>query len=664
MAEKLFFKQLVVQVRNGDRDERRSKLQLQLELCIASASLQKKQLVVQLTDEQDLVFLYTLKIDEEDFQNLKVQQGLLVDFASFPQKFIELLQLCLGEEAKDVPKFVMQLVVSGCNGAHLNIVETNPFKHLVHLSLKLACGTDADIKKHLADCLRTSKDKSSVLESRLLSTETGLGSALKQTEELLGARTAELDKLRVEWQARLKEIEAAHVQELAEERQRSLKAQSAYQQKHEQERRDLEQAHIKIAKQLEARVYELDMANKDLTDRKYKSEASLHELRSRLAALDEENGRLKQEQRRLRDEAAAREADVQRLDKQTAQLGTQLAVVEQQVKDKEQLLTRSSELLLAEQQQKRKLEEEVTSKQQQLTKYETSIKTMSDEILKANEIIRKLQAENKNTQAKVKLRSHIALEQEKLLGERERQLDSERLRLQQAQDAIAKHAEEAVMLKGKLTEAEKHLEEARELNRTNENVINWLNKQINESQLHHRQLHHQQHRISSSPAAGSSRSGGVGHQQDSGLGLTPTATSTAALLSTASSGSAVQHYAGPTRLPQPLAKSTPTLYSGNDKENSDTPLDSKYLQRNEAAMPLRSINTNAAYPVPQTTTPMNAKPAGGRLNQQMPQPPATAVRSSQPAVGALQQQQHGLSNAGLASAYFPKVGVAVNGAEK
>lgn len=36
--------------------------------------------------------------------SLKSQQGLLVDFTAFPQKFIDLLELCLAESGKDKPK--------------------------------------------------------------------------------------------------------------------------------------------------------------------------------------------------------------------------------------------------------------------------------------------------------------------------------------------------------------------------------------------------------------------------------------------------------------------------------------------------------------------------------------------------------------------------------
>ena len=57
-------------------------------------------------------------------------------------------------------RFLLQFVVSGVlerGIASLNVIETNPFKHLVHLSLKFLPGNDAEIKKYLASCLLSLK---------------------------------------------------------------------------------------------------------------------------------------------------------------------------------------------------------------------------------------------------------------------------------------------------------------------------------------------------------------------------------------------------------------------------------------------------------------------------------------------------------------------------
>lgn len=41
---------------------------------------------LQLTSEDDPFFLHTMEVSEEDFQTLKADQAILVDFGAFPQE--------------------------------------------------------------------------------------------------------------------------------------------------------------------------------------------------------------------------------------------------------------------------------------------------------------------------------------------------------------------------------------------------------------------------------------------------------------------------------------------------------------------------------------------------------------------------------------------------
>lgn len=62
-------------------------------------------------------------------------------------------------------RFILQLIMDDGHST-LNIVETNPFKHLVHLSLRVVPGNDTAIKNFLSECLRdykVSEDSSSLL---------------------------------------------------------------------------------------------------------------------------------------------------------------------------------------------------------------------------------------------------------------------------------------------------------------------------------------------------------------------------------------------------------------------------------------------------------------------------------------------------------------------
>ena len=51
-------------------------------------------LKVQLTSPDELFFLYTLDLDEEDFGLLRAEQSIVVDFQHFPEKIATLLDRC------------------------------------------------------------------------------------------------------------------------------------------------------------------------------------------------------------------------------------------------------------------------------------------------------------------------------------------------------------------------------------------------------------------------------------------------------------------------------------------------------------------------------------------------------------------------------------------
>lgn len=98
------------------------------------------------SSDDDPYFLHTLEVTEDDFQCLKADQGILVDFGSFPGKIISLLERCIGSHAAETPRF--QAVLS-CRLADstLKIVETNDFKQLAHITLAFKPGNDFTVKQ-------------------------------------------------------------------------------------------------------------------------------------------------------------------------------------------------------------------------------------------------------------------------------------------------------------------------------------------------------------------------------------------------------------------------------------------------------------------------------------------------------------------------------------
>ncbi|XP_077981696.1 spindle assembly abnormal protein 6 homolog [Glandiceps talaboti] len=491
MAEQLFNRTLAVTVKSSDRDDsKRVHIKVTVEIQTTTTPLHRKDLVVHLTDESDPYFLYSLSIGDEDFQSLKSQQGLLVDFTAFPQKFIDLLELCLQEETKDSPKFLLHLVTSGGMErglAHLDVVETNPFKHLTHLSLKFIPGNDSDVKKYLATCLKKLKEEKGALENRLAATESELTHRLKQTQEALSERTIELDNMRAEWTSKASNLTAKHAQEVSAHKEKALQIQNEYQQKYEKDRKELEENHHRISEQLEKRLGELETANKDLTDHKYRSEASIRELQAKNHSVAEECDRVKEELQNLRRQNTSLDTECHDRDKSVNQLRMRVAVLEQEVKDKDQVISRTTDLLEASQEQKRKLEENVDQKTVQCNKLEKTVRATSDEVVKGNEIIKRLQGELKGAMAKMKLKNTVTTQQEKLLSDKEQQVEKQTGELRTLKDGLKTKEEENKKLSESLENTLQKLEESKQLLKTNENVINWLNKQVNETQLTHRQ---------------------------------------------------------------------------------------------------------------------------------------------------------------------------------
>ncbi|KAM5194171.1 spindle assembly abnormal protein 6 homolog isoform 3-T3 [Mantella aurantiaca] len=592
MTEELFCKVVSIIVKCRDCEDRRTSVRLTVETHSLTNPVHKKDLIVRLSDDTDPFFLYNLILGEEDFLSLKNQQGLLVEFSAFPQRFIDLLEQCILEQDKPVPRFLLQLLTSSngmdCMAASLNIIETNPFKHLIHLSLKLLEGNDSDVKKYLANCIKSLKLENYVLKGKLQKSEEELSQRLSVTQKALTEKCKELDKLRNEWTAETSLLTSRHTQEITAEREKVVQLQIQYQLQHEQQKRELESSNNRTIQHLEGRVCELEGINKDLTEKKYKSESCIRELKGKFSAMEEENYRAKQEASSLRRENATLDSECHEKEKLLNQYKMRTAVLEQEVKDKEQVVLRSTDACESAQEHKKKLDESLEQKQLQIGKLETTVKSLSEELLKANEIIKKLQTDIKKLVDKMKLKNAVTMQQEKLLGEREQLIQKEKLELTNVKHSLKMKEEEVLKLQEQLDYTTEKLEESKQLLKTNENVISWLNKQLNENKIASLQGPQALHEMPGSLKA-SSPTSNIGTIQTNQVRFN---------VNTPADCSPV-----PVLRPIPTT-STPVL----PPTSSDTAgLDMKYLKRNGSA-PIKSQKNANLAPVKQTLTKSGSSP--------------------------------------------------------
>ena len=71
-------------------------------------------LQIHLSNQEDLFYLHTLEVSEEDFHSLRLEHGIPVDFEDFPGKIITLLERCISPKAQDHPRCGLILALLRC----------------------------------------------------------------------------------------------------------------------------------------------------------------------------------------------------------------------------------------------------------------------------------------------------------------------------------------------------------------------------------------------------------------------------------------------------------------------------------------------------------------------------------------------------------------------
>ena len=474
--------------------ERRSPLQVSV---TSSSSAASRGVSIVLTDPGDYFCYFSVSLQEEDFNSLKAQQGLLVDFSQFGVMVTQLLDKCREETNSQQPKFILVLNQTQ-QPPCLEFTELNMFKHLIHLSLVLVRATDSQLKDYLVlrlSQLTKEKEEEAAGQQQQI---TDLQQKLSFTSEQLQEATVQLEQLRRELNTQATSLETRHSRSVETEKEKCRTQVKELQWKYESELNELQAKNLKLTQQLENRVASLDVQNRDLWEVRVGHEASLREARGQLACREEEVGRLRREVAGLRQEKQLVESQGSEADRELGQVRGRLGQVEQELAERVETIRQLHEV-------KERLGREGEERQKLVDKRETTIKKLSGEILKANEIIAKLQDGVRQEQGKTKLRGHIAQEQERLLSDRDKELGECREQLRESKvliDTLNSRQEEL-----ERSDQEKNLkiEELEKVVKTNENVINWLNKQINPEKESGKQT-------APGPAVASKRGGGRARQ--------------------------------------------------------------------------------------------------------------------------------------------------------
>jgi spindle assembly abnormal protein 6 len=457
--------------------------------CKVGTAAKDKLLHIELTDDADPFFLYTLDVTEEQFHDLKHDQCLLVYFNGFPDKFIELIECVNGgeggrEEEREAQssraKFMAILNIKDAPlDPRVSIVETNRFKHLTHISLHFRAGNDSTIKTYLAARFTQLKQIHERSIARINDQNDYIAKVDDEVERLKSWQSsAEMNKAKA-----VSELEGKHRMELAEMRETTMTAIQKARDESNHEIRLSNERSSKNESLLNKKIDELEKQNLTLTDMRNRLENKERELSARVSSLDEQLTAASNELFVAR--GVNRDLDALKFnnEKELTKLQLRIAAMEQQLKDKEEVIAKMTDLLDNSKGHQNNLEESIALYKGQHTQLTSKLESSIAEINRGNSIIQKLQSDYRNARAKIKLKSNVLKQQEQLLDDRRRAAEELQRKLSQCERQCDKLENDLRSKSEEMRDMTDRLSASNQLLEQNQQVITYLNKEMNEIQL-------------------------------------------------------------------------------------------------------------------------------------------------------------------------------------
>ncbi|CEG36512.1 uncharacterized protein PHALS_03060 [Plasmopara halstedii] len=519
----LFDRRFHVLVQYPDRDEKLQPLTIRLLTGTRNNAKNQKERVmrVEITDDDgvDPYFLYLWSVSEEEFHELKAQQRLLVDFATFPANLIELLHCCLKDSKKmaqedeekqqntdnltdldgasekipldaqfsrstgPVPlSYLAVLNTLDSNGLSMfSIVETNPFKQLTHLSLRFSPGNDAAIKAYLAARLAQVEASRKVAVASLKQTS----DALRKSQMSETKLQDQLSVLKYDAESTLSQEKMRFADELEQQRRAAARALKEREDELNAKIEALVGRYEKELQNIKATAEASDAQVQDLSKLKYQHEMQIDHFQAQVQDLSQNRCAQLKELEELRTQNKEVDKKLFQQEKQMNALQVRIDALQQQLADKEEVIKKTTDLLQSAKCHNEEVDESLKMYRDNHAKLQQKLEISISEINKGNDIIERIQNENRSLRSKMRMKAKIIKQQEQIIDEKQLQREEALLELKSIKEDLRKREEHILNLKDTIKELSQKLEDSNKLLASNQQVITWLNKEINEAQLGH-----------------------------------------------------------------------------------------------------------------------------------------------------------------------------------
>lgn len=242
-----------------------------------------------------------------------------------------------------------------------------------------------------------------------------------------------------------------------------------WQQQCEKDKMETEQRHAETVKQLHTELAELRTQNMTYKDKQSFLDATNTEQGRQMQNLERELNIAQRDLTQLKKQNLKLDVDYHDKDKAVNSLRTKVAVLEQELKDKTEIINKHLEMLKSSKEQKQHLEDFLTEKDTQLQSKQNSLRSLSDDLVKANQIIKKLQDELADTKTKLKCSTDIALKQERSLDTKKKEVGHLETKMESLSRDAKDAKNEADNLKEQIKTLQQQLEEKEKKIKDNDN---------------------------------------------------------------------------------------------------------------------------------------------------------------------------------------------------
>jgi len=439
-------------------------------------------LIIQVTNPNDPLFLYSLDLSEIEYQQLKTEQSLLVDFQNFPDFITKMFFYCKNDK-DDIYTCVLTLGGIGENnfssgGAGvLSVEEKTQYRKLNHLILKLQAANDITLKKYLSDVSKEYKEKFENLSQKYAD--------LNQNYELMQKENGNLKE-------NLQKIEYEHktsLDNLINEKNKeinSIKENNFKETKKQLEA--MESDKNKTITDLENRISQLqgilDDATKNKTqleEHKLKLEINQKDLEGKFAISNTELNVYKTEITNLRQENADLNKKCLNYEKNLTEYNFKNESILKQLEEKNKSLENMKQLIDSLNKQRDSNEDTIKSLKASNNKLENKLQLSIKEINKGNDIIQRLQNDIKNQKSKIKSSKNELNTQEQLINQKQILLDEQNKTIKDLKRDNEAKEQEIIGLKNQINNYNNKLNENEKLIEENKQMILYLNKNLNEN---------------------------------------------------------------------------------------------------------------------------------------------------------------------------------------